>query len=118
MTTLLSGVFAGLALVFALIAMFSARKSNEQLQQVQQLLAALSNERGRIAAHDAELDQITATLRKLSGRIGAARREATEAEASNSDVPPMLRPVGDTAAYKANLRAKLGLVPGKPAPRG
>jgi len=112
---LLSGLFAGLGLVFALIALYAARKCGEQLQQVQQLLHALSNERGRLAAHDAEIDQITATLRKLSGRIGAANR--AERESLNGDVPQMLRPVGDTASYKANLRAKLGLVPGKPAPR-
>lgn len=112
----LSGLFAALALVFALIALYAARKCAAQQQQVLALLQALSNERSRLAAHDAELDQITATLRKLSGRIGAANR--AEREASNGDVPEMLRPIGDTASYKANLRAKLGLVPGKPAPRG
>lgn len=113
---LLSGLFAALALVFALIATYSARKCGELQRNLEVLCSALSNERGRIAAHDAELDQITATLRKLSGRIGAARR-AEAAETSDSDVPEMLRPIPDAAAYKAKLRAKLGLVPGKPAPR-
>lgn len=106
-----------LAAVFAAIAIGSALKCAARLQQLEGILSALSNERGRIAAHDAELDQITATLRKLSGRIGAMKR-AENSEDSNSEIPAMIRPIGDAAAYKAQLRAKLGLVPGKPAPRG
>lgn len=116
MISVVSGVFAALALVFALIATYSARRCGELQRNLEALCSALSNERGRIAAHDAELDQITATLRKLSGRIGAQRR--AEAENSDSEIPPSLRQIPDTASYKAALRAKLGLVPGKPAPRG
>lgn len=114
---LFSILSAALAAVFAAIAIGSALKCAARLQQLEAVLSALSNERGRIAAHDAELDQITATLRKLSGRIGAVKR-AENAEASNGDVPDMLRPIGDSAQYKAKLRARLGIVPGKPAPRG
>lgn len=112
----ISVAFTVANLVFVLIALTAARKSSQQLQQVRDLCLTLSGERGRIAAHDAELDQITATLRKLSGRIGAARKAERDAEAD--DIPPSLRTIPDTANYKAQLRAKLGLVPGKPAPRG
>lgn len=118
MTEALFILCAAVAAVCALVATVAARKCSEQSKQAIQLCTALSSERGRLAAHDAELDTITATLRKLSGRIGAiTRAENRETENGNSEVPPMLRPVGDTAAYKAQLRAKLGLVPGKPAPR-
>jgi len=117
MTQLFFILCAALAAVSAVIAIVSARKCDALRQQLETVCSALSNERGRIAAHDAELDQITATLRKLSGRIGAIKR-AENQENSDSDVPSMIRPIGDAAAYKAQLRAKLGLVPGKPAPRG
>lgn len=107
-------VLTGVNLVFVLIALAAVRKSLAQLSQIRELSSALSNERGRIAAHDAELDQITATLRKLSGRIGAARKAERD---DSADVPESLRQIPDTAAYKANLRARLGIVPGHPAPK-
>lgn len=105
--------FTAVNLVCVLIASIAARKSSEQLQLARDLCSALSNERGRIAAHDTELDQITATLRKLSGRIGAARKAANE----EGEIPESIKQIPDTAAYKAQLRAKLGIVPGQPAPK-
>jgi len=105
MIAVFSGVFAALALVFAVIATFSARKSQQLNAEVMRVCSALSNERGRIAAHDAELDQITTTLRKLSGRIGAARREAKQAEA-DPEVADVNR-----LTWKAQMREKYGLTP-------
>jgi len=98
---------AAVAAVCALIAMVAARKCAELQRQATVLCSALSNERGRIAAHDVELDQITETLRKLSGRIGAARKEQRK-EGSSGE------PAEDVAninrlTWKAQMREKYGL---------
>lgn len=93
-------------LACAAIALSAARKCIEQNNAAAKLVRALSDERGRIAAHDAELDQITVTLRKLSGRIGAARREQKREERESE-------PQGDAdrLTWKAQMREKYGLTP-------
>ena len=111
MSSVISGVFAAAGAVFAVLALLSARKASATAAQLAELLRAIERERTRIAVHDTELDQITATLRKLSGRIGAARKQN-----SADDAPPD-SPAADYAGYKARLRAKVGLVPGKPPPK-
>jgi len=93
------------ALVCALIAIAAARRCAVLQQEISRVCTALSNERGRIAAHDAELDQITETLRKLSGRIGAVRKEAKN---SASDAEPADQ---SRLTWKAEMREKFGLVP-------
>jgi len=98
---------AVVAVVCALIATVAAHKCAEQLAMVRQICSTLSAERGRIATHDAELDQITDTLRKLSGRIGAARKEARNAGSSgepDADVSDINR-----LTWKAQMREKYGV---------
>lgn len=106
MLWMVSALCAGVAVVFALIAIAAARKCSAQQLQVQQLLHSLSNERGRLAAHDAEIDQITDTLRKLSGRIGAARKEAKATASTSDDVSNVNR-----LTWKAQMREKYGITP-------
>lgn len=100
---------AAVAAVSALIATVAARRCSEQMRQMTSVCSALSSERGRIAAHDAELDQITDTLRKLSGRIGAVRK----AQRRNGDPLDDDEPEVDTGrlSWKAQMREKYGLVP-------
>lgn len=105
MSVTLSILCAVVAAVFALIASLAAHKCGERLAMVRQICSALSAERGRIATHDAELDQITDTLRKLSGRIGAARKEARQSLNSEDDSNV------DRLTWKAQMREKYGLVP-------
>lgn len=107
----LSIACAAVALVSALIAMYSARRSAQLSAESARIAQALSNERGQIAAHGAEIEALASTLRKLSGRIGAWRKEQQQAE------PEPASPAADYAGYKARLRAKVGLVPGKPPPK-
>jgi predicted nucleic acid-binding Zn-ribbon protein len=107
----LCGAFALVALACALIAMYSARKSATYARESAQLAQALSSERGTIAAHEAEITQLHSTLRKLSGRLGAWQKELNRNEGSSDE------PAADYAGYKARLRAKVGLVPGKPPPK-
>jgi len=111
-------VCAAVAAVSALIATVAAHKCSAQSQRAAELCTALSSERGKLAAHDAELDTITATLRKLSGRLGQVMRGQNPENSDSDDIPPAIRQINDTAAYKHALRARLGLIPGKPAPRG
>src|SRR5512139_2419370 len=117
MTEVLFILCAAVAAACALVATVAARKCSALSSQITQLCTALSSERGKLAAHDLELDAITGTLRKLSGRIGALKREENRTESSPSDVPESLRQIPDVAAYKSQLRANLGLVPGKPPPK-
>lgn len=98
---------AAVAVACALIATLAARKCVELNRQAAQLCSALSNERGRIAAHDVELDQITETLRKLSGRIGAVRKEAKHSGGSSGE-PEDVANV-NRLTWKAQMREKYGL---------
>lgn len=107
MTQALFMLCAGVAAVCAFIAIAAVRRCNELLQQATSLCTALSSERGRIVAHDAELDQITDTLRKLSGRVGALRKE----HRSNSDSEGSPTGEIDRANWKARMRERYGLVP-------
>jgi len=102
-------VFAVVAVVCALIATVAARRCGELYAEISRLLQTVSTERGRLAAHDAELDQITETLRKLSGRIGAMRKEARGSDSSNGDESN----VSDInrLTWKAEMRQKYGLTP-------
>lgn len=94
----------GVTLASAVIASFAAHKCSERKAEVARLVRALSDERSRIAAHDAELDQITGTLRKLSGRIGAVRKEARQSEEASA-------PEFDRLTWKAKMRERYGIVP-------
>jgi len=100
----LSIASAVVAVVCALIVIAAVRRCAALFLSAQQLVQSLSAERGRIAAHDAELDQITDTLRKLSGRIGAARKESKQTNSPSDAVDDVNR-----LTWKAQMREKYGL---------
>lgn len=100
----LSIACAVVAVVCALIVIAAVRRCAALFLSAQQLVQSLSAERMRIAAHDAELDQITDTLRKLSGRIGAARKEAKQTNSPSDPVDDVNR-----LTWKAQMREKYGL---------
>lgn len=107
MNLVVFGLFAAVGAVCAWIALSAARKCVEQSRQVSVIVTALSNERGRIAAHSAEIEQITATLHKLSGRLGAVRKEAKNSAGSSGD-PDDVANV-NRLTWKAEMREKYGL---------
>lgn len=107
---LIYSLLAVVNLACAATALYAARRSSALLSEARSLCAALSNERGRIAAHDAEIDQITDTLRKLSGRIGAVRRAARAAGEQLDDDEPAQLDAG-RLSWKAAMREKYGLQP-------
>ena len=107
---MIAGLFAAVAAVCALFAIAAVRKANVMLRDLTEAARAIQGERSRISAHESEIEQLAATLRKLSGRIGAIRKQ-------NKEPDEFATPGGDVASYKAQLRARVGLVPGRPAPK-
>jgi septal ring factor EnvC (AmiA/AmiB activator) len=105
MTLTLLILSVAVAAVFALVATLAARKCGEHTETVRKIASSLSAERGRIATHDAELDQITDTLRKLSGRIGATRKELRENSTSDEGAAANV----DRLTWKAQMREKYNL---------
>lgn len=99
----ISLVSAAGALVCALIAMFASHNCVRVLRQLESILSALSAERGRIAAHDSQIDQIRDDFRSLRGKFYAERRHSPPVD----DVPK------SAADLKAELRQQVGLVPGR-----
>jgi hypothetical protein len=110
--TVLSGLFAALGLGFALLALISSRKCAATLQQAQELVSSVRSSRSKIEAHDAELDRVTDALNTLRGKFYAERRKY-QAGADTETSPSEPAPVG---SLKDELRRKVGLVAGRPAP--
>lgn len=110
MAEMIAGLFAAVAAVCALFAIAAVRKTNRMGRELTDAVRAIAAERTRITAHESEIEQLAATLRKLSGRIGAIRKQNREPDSYET-------PGGDVASYKAQLRARVGLVPGRPAPK-
>jgi len=103
---------AALAAVFACLAIVSWRKCVAALNEIKGIASSLRSARSKIETHDAELDSVTDALHQLRGKFYAERRKYLSAS-SNSDGPS--EPT-DAATLKADLRRKIGLVPGRPAP--
>jgi len=110
--TALSALFAVLGLAFALFALISSRKCAASLQQAQELVSSVRSSRSKIEAHDGELDRVTDALAQLRGLFYAERRKY-RAGASTDETPPEPQSV---ESLKDNLRRKVGLVAGRPAP--
>lgn len=115
LTLLLASV--GLAAVFALLAIRSARHCNSTLTEMRESVSRINSLRGKVEAHDSELDAITDAIRQLRGKFYAERRKS-QPTFSNSDSQEEATDAGtvDVAALKAQLRRKAGLIAGKPAP--
>lgn len=104
--------FAALAAVFACLAIVSSRKCAAVLTEIREIASALRSVRSKVETHDAEIDSVTDALHALRGKFYAERRKSQPA-GSNSDTPP--EPIG-AATSKDELRRRIGLVAGKPAP--
>jgi len=101
--TAISLASAVCALVCALIATFASRNCARLSAQLEATLSALSAERGRIAAHDSQIDQIRDDFRSLRGKFYAERRSS----------PPIDAAPKSASDLKAELRQQVGLVPGR-----
>jgi len=91
------------ALVCALIATFASHNCVRVLRQLEAILSALSAERGRIAQHDSQIDQLRDDFRSLRGKFYAERRSS----------PPIDAAPKSAQDLKAELRQQVGLVPGR-----
>jgi len=112
MPTALGALFAALALVFALLAMVTWRKCAATFAEVRELVSSLRSLRSKVEVHDAELDRVTDALAQLRGKFYAERRKLAADPATDSTQPEP-RPV---ESLKDELRRKVGLVAGRPAP--
>ena len=101
----ISSLFALGAAVAALIATFSSVKSARLWRQIEEVLRALSSERGTIDVHASAIEQLRDELRSLRGKFYAERRKSAET--------PIDPPTESPADLKARLRKQLGLVPGR-----
>lgn len=115
--TILSGVFAAAALVFALLATASSRKCAERLSEMREAIASMRSTRSKVEAHDSEIEAISDALATLRGKFYAERRKS-QPGTTNSDSPEEATGAGtlpgdeaSRVAWKANMRAKYGLTP-------
>jgi len=113
----LLAVSVALAVVSALLAIQSARRCNSILIEMRETVSRITSLRGKVEAHDSELDAVTDAIAKLRGKFYAERRKS-QSTTSNSDDPMDATgaAIVDVAALKAHLRRKAGLTAGQPAP--
>jgi len=110
---MISGLFAALAAVFALVAFHSWRKCEAICAEVGQLAASLRSSRSKIAETESAVEGLHDQFHKLRGKFYASRRSSPEnsgdspgdTSTSTADVPAMPGAV-DTAAWKAKMREK------------
>jgi hypothetical protein len=105
-------LLVGLAAVFAFLAIASSRKCAAVLTETRGIASDLRSVRSKVETHDAELDRVTDALASLRGKFYAERRKS-QPDTSNSDFPP--EPTG-AATSKDELRRRIGLTAGRPAP--
>lgn len=108
----LTSAFAALAAIFACLAFVSWRKCVEVLSEIRGIASALRSVRSKVETHDAEIDSVTDALHQLRGKFYAERRKS-QPNGSNSD--SHTAPTA-AATNKDDLRRRIGLVPGRPAP--
>lgn len=110
-------LLVGLAAVFALLAIQSSRKCANTLREMREIVSSLRSMRGKVEAHDSELDAVTDALHQLRGKFYAERRKYLQT-GSNSDSSEDATGAGtvDVANLKDHLRKRAGLIAGKPAP--
>lgn len=106
MTQAFSALFALVALACALIAIASSRKCAARHSEAIALARALAGMRSKVEAHDSEIERLGDDFRTLRGKFYAERRKHSEPEPVES-APPSV------ADLKANLRKRVGLVPGR-----
>lgn len=106
-----------LAASFAFLAIVSWRKCAACLREMRESVSSIRSARGKIEAHDSELDAITDSIHQLRGKFYAERRKLQQTS-GNSDSQEGVTDAAivDVASLKAHLRRKAGLVAGKPAP--
>jgi len=111
---------AVLAAVSAFLATVCWRKCADVLTEVTGIASALRSVRSKVETHDAELDSVTDALQRLRGKFYAERRKsppesssADGREATGGSGVPEPKDPASTLAWKAAMRAKLGLVPSR-----
>jgi len=95
------------AAVCALIATVASHKSARRYEEILRILAGLSAERSKIAAHETAIGELSGQFQRLQGRFYAAQRKSAERE---EEIDP---PRPSAADLKSQLRKQLGLVPGR-----
>lgn len=110
---MISGLFAALGAVFALLAFHSWRKCAQTFAEVEQLAASLRSSRSKIGEIDSAVEGLHDQFHKLRGKFYASRRSSPENSAdSPEDTPTNTANLGampgavDTAAWKAKMREK------------
>lgn len=107
MTPGISLAFALLAAVFACLAIYSSRKCALHVRELIGERRSLLSARSKIEAHDSEIENLADQLRLLRGKFYASRRKSSEQDEQSQSEPV------DPQTLKAQLRAKVGLVPGR-----
>jgi len=103
MTLAICIVSALVAALFALIATAASRNCARLRSEMTGALAAVSSQRGTVEGLAGQLDALSDQFRTLRGKFYAERRAAPQVD------PPPPTP----ADLKAQLRQKVGLVPGR-----
>jgi septal ring factor EnvC (AmiA/AmiB activator) len=117
LSPILLAVSVALAAVFALLAILSARRCSSTLTQAREIVSSIRSLRGKVEVHDTELDAVTDAIAKLRGKFYAERRKSQQTTSSlDSPEDPIGAGTVDVATLKAQLRRKVGLVAGQPAP--
>lgn len=99
----LSTLCALVALACALIAIGASRNCARLSDELARALQAVSSQRGTVEALTGAVDSLADQLRTLRGKFYAERRHSPPVDPA----PPSVQ------ESKAQLRAQLGLVPGK-----
>jgi len=106
------------AVVSALIATLASRRCAKHCEDAAAIASALRSSRSKIEAHDSEIDAMADALATLRGKFYAERRKsppessnADGREATGGNGMPEPKDPASTLAWKAAMRAKLGLVP-------
>lgn len=103
---------AVLVVVFACLAIVCWQKCAAALSEMRGVVSSLRSMRGKVEAHDAEIEALTDALHQLRGKFYAERRKSQTPNAASSDSSPPAQ----AASTKDELRRRIGLVPGRPAP--
>jgi len=110
---ILLGVSVAIALVCACLAIVSTRKSLAALDEMRRIASSLRTSLGKIEAHDSELENLADSFRTLRGKFYAERRKNSENGPEADSGSAVDRPGRSVADLKAQLRKKVGLVPGR-----
>jgi len=112
----ITAAFAALAAVCASLAFHYARQCSSTLTAAREMLSSIRSLRGKVEAHDAEIEALSDVIRQLRGKFYAERRKSQQTtSSSDSREDPTDADTVDVSTLKDHLRRKAGLVAGRPA---